>query len=121
VDGILASPFWDKLTIVACAIGLIAAMAFVIRYQRLSGCTWWRHRDGSPNLFGRFLMVRKILLSALFGLFLANRLIGPWAAREAVTSLITLAVAIHTFVPYRLLTEAQKAQPKEEVTDDVRR
>jgi hypothetical protein len=113
VKAILESPFWSHLTIGAVLIGLIAALAFVVRYQYQAGWSWWRHPDGTVNLFGRFLMIRKLLLSTLFGIILLNRLLPGWTGREAVTALLMLAFALHTFVPYRLLSEAQKAQKKE--------
>lgn len=116
---ILLSPFWEYLTFASVVIGLIAALAFVARYQYQAGWSWWRHPDGTVNLFGRFLMIRKILLSALFIVVLLNRLAPAWTAREAVVALLMLAFALHTFVPYRLLTEAQKAQ--KEAGEDVRR
>lgn len=116
MEAFLSSPFWDHLTIVAVLIGLVAALAFVIRYQWVAGSTWWRQPDGSPNLFGRFLMTRKILLSILFAVVLANRWYPGWEAQRAVTAVLMLLFALHTFVPYRLLTEAQKEQ-HEEVKD----
>ena len=117
MEGVLASPFWDWLAIAASAIGLVAAMGFVLRYWHDTGLTWWRHLDGRPNLFGRFLMIRKILLSGLFALILANRFAPDWEARRAFTAILLFGFALHTFVPYRLLTEAQKARShKEEAT-----
>lgn len=117
---LLNSPFWDWLTIGAVVIGLIAAMAFVVRYQIEVGWTWWRHPDGTPNAFGRFLMIRKALLSALFAVILANRVFPGWPGREAVTALLMLGFALQTFVPYRLLVTAQKAHEKEVHSDGVR-
>ncbi len=119
MKAILDSPFWDHLTIGAVLIGLVAALAFVARYQYTAGWSWWRHPDGSVNLFGRFLMIRKLLLSGLFVLIIANRWFPGWTGREALTALLMLAFALHTFVPYRLLTEAQRAQ--KEAGKDVRR
>lgn len=119
---LLASPFWDSLTIVSVVIGLIAALLFVIRYQYEVGFSWYRHTDGGPNHFGRFLMFRKLLLSGLFLLILANRVFPGWTGREAVTALLMFGFALQTFVPYRLLVTAQKAQEKQEATeDDVRK
>lgn len=117
MEQVLASPFWDWLTIAAVGIGLVAAMLFVIRYQIEVGFSWWRQPNGKPNHFGRFLMIRKLLLSALFLLILTNRVFPGWHGREAVTALLMLGFAVQTFVPYRLLISAQKAHVKEEVQD----
>jgi hypothetical protein len=105
---ILSHPFWDSLTIAAAGVGFLAAVLFVGRYQRDEDFGWWKNSDGSPNLFGRFLMIRKILLSLLFALIILNRIFPGWTGREAVTAILFTAFAVHTFVPYRLLTEAQK-------------
>jgi D-alanyl-lipoteichoic acid acyltransferase DltB (MBOAT superfamily) len=115
MEAFLQSPFWGWLTLAAVVIGFIAASAFVVRYQWVAGFTWWRNPDGTRNLFGRFLMIRKILLSVLFIVVLLNRLAPGWHAQKAVTAVLMAAFALHTFVPYRLLTEAQRASRKEEV------
>jgi hypothetical protein len=109
----LSSPYWDWLTIAACGIGLVAALAFVVKYQREVGFGWWRLTDGRPNLFGRFLMIRKILLSMLFGIIITNRFTDEWLGRSALTAVLMLAFALHTFVPYRLLSEARKESTQE--------
>jgi len=111
----LESPFWEYLTIAAVIIGLVAAVAFVVRYQYEVGFSWWRQPNGKPNHFGRFLMIRKILLSALFVIVILNRLFPEWPAKEAVTALLMVAFAVQTFVPYRLLISAQKAHEAQEV------
>ncbi len=121
MESVLASPFWDRLTIAACVIGLVAALAFVVRYQHDAGFTWWRQPDGKPNLFGRFLMTRKILLSALFMLLLANRLFAGWDGRQAVTAVLMLAFALQTFIPYRLLSEAQRERREKEAANGTGR
>lgn len=120
MEAFLSSPFWGWLTLIAVWIGLAAALAFVVRYQAVAGWTWWRNPDGTPNLFGRFLMIRKILLSVLFCVVLLNRYAPGWDARAAVTAVLMLGFALHTFVPYRLLTEAQKAHTEEVGKDDSR-
>lgn len=109
----LNSPFWEYLTLAAVVLGLIAALAFVVRYQYEVGFSWWRQESGKPNHFGRFLMIRKILLSSLFVIVLLNRIVPDWPARKAVTALLMVAFALQTFVPYRLLVTAQRAQEKE--------
>jgi hypothetical protein len=116
---ILESPIWDWLTMGSVIIGLIAALAFAVRYQWEVGFSWWRHRDGIANHFGRFLMIRKLLLSALFILILANRVFPGWTGREAVTAILMMAFALQTFVPYRLLVNAQRAQEKEAASHDL--
>jgi hypothetical protein len=116
MHGFLASPFWDWLAVTASGIGLVAALAFVTRYWHDAGSTWWRHLDGTPNLFGRFLMIRKILLSGLFLIILSNRFAPGWEGRRALTAILLFGFALHTFVPYRLLSEAQKARHNKEDT-----
>lgn len=122
MEAALEHRVWDHLTLSAVFIGLIAALAFVGRYQYEVGFTWWRSRDGQPNHFGRYLMIRNLLLSSLFLLILANRVHPGWTGRSALTALLMLGFAFQTFVPYRLLVSAQKAQERErsrEVTDDA--
>ncbi len=113
MEAALSHPFWDVLTLIAVGTGLFAALLFVVRYQIEVGWTWWRHPNGGPNHFGRFLMIRKVLLSCLFALVLANRAFPGWTGREAVTALLMACFALQTFVPYRLLVSAQKAQEKQ--------
>ena len=123
MDWILNSPFWEYLTLGAVIVGLLAAILFVVRFQYEVGFGWWKHRNGEKNHFGRYLMMRKLLLSALFTLVLVNHLAGfAWAGREALTAILMVAFALQTFVPYRLLIEAQRAHKKEARDDDgVRR
>lgn len=115
---ILESPFWDGVTMASVVIGLFAALLFVIRYQSEVGFSWYRHSDGAPNHFGRFLMFRKILLSGLFLLILANRVFPGWLGREVVTAVLMFGFALQTFVPYRLLVSAQRAQEEQEVKNN---
>ncbi len=121
MEAILASPFWDWLTVAAVVIGMIAALAFVVRYQYVAGWSWWRQPDGRRNLFGRFLMARKLLLAVLFAVVLLNRWQPDWEARKAVTAVLMLAFALHTFVPYRLIGEAQKERREKEAHSGTRR
>lgn len=100
----LDSPFWDWMTIGAVGLGLLAALVFVIRFQIEVGWSWWR----SP--FGRFLMIRKALLTALFTIVLLNRIVGDWPIRGPITALLMLAFAVQTFTPYRLLMRVQREQ-----------
>ena len=120
MEAALEHPMWDLLTLVAVVIGLIAALAFVIRFQYEVGFTWWRTRDGRPNHFGRFLMIRKLLLSSLFLLILANRVFPGWTGRSAVTAILMVAFALQTFVPYRLLVSAQRAQGRDRTKEATR-
>jgi hypothetical protein len=99
---------WYVLTGIASAIGLFACILFVVRYQIETGGAWWRHADGRSNPFGRFLFFRKVLLSCLFALALTNRIFPGWTGQTFVTSIVFVAFAIQTFVPYRLLLQAQK-------------
>lgn len=110
----LDSPFWGWLTVGAVALGMLAALVFVIRFQAEVGWSWWR----SP--FGRFLMIRKTLLTGLFSVVLLNRLIGDWPGRSALTALLMLAFAIQTFVPYQLLMRVQREQQERADADHER-
>lgn len=94
---------WDVMTVAAGVLGLVAAISFVARYLWESGVDAWR----SP--FGRFLLTRKILLSALFGTVIMNRLAGDWWQdyREPSAAIMITAFALQTFWPYRLLLKAQ--------------
>lgn len=119
MEAFLDSPFWRWLILASVVLGLIAAALFVIRYQIEVGFRWWRNEDGSPNSFGRFLMIRKALLTGLFSLVLANMFLPDWPGRRMVTALLMFCFALQTFVPYRLLISAQRAQEKEEARNDA--
>lgn len=110
---LLDAEFWNWLTVGSVVLGLVAALTFVIRFQIEVGWSWWR----SP--FGRFLMVRKVLLSALFTIVLLNRTLEHWPARSMVTALLMLAFALQTFVPYRLLVKVQQQHDKSTTFDDM--
>lgn len=101
---------WLWITVGACVVGLVAALAFVIRFQMESRGAW----RGNP--FGRFLMKRKIILAALFSLILLNRAGWDWweAIRLPVTAILMVLFALQTFVPYRLLVEARQERASEE-------
>ena len=112
--GILAWHGWDYGTVVACALGVFAAGLFVVTFYRDAG------RDAWSNPFGRFLLVRKLLLVGLFELMLVNRSVGgvvredTWHGQDAATFFVFMAVAVHTFVPYGILLEAQRAHAEKE-------
>jgi predicted ferric reductase len=110
---LLDSGFWEWLTIGSVGIGLVAALVFVVRFQMEVGWSWW----SSP--FGRFLMVRKILLACLFVLVLLNRTLEGWPLRNMVTALLMLAFALQTFVPYRLLVKVQRDHDTSRTFDDM--
>lgn len=109
----LDSPLWEWLTIGAVVVGLVAALTFVVRFQVEAGWSWWN----SP--FGRFLMIRKVLLACLFVIVLLNRVLEGWPARNMVTALLMLAFALQTFVPYRLLVKVQREHDASKTFDDM--
>lgn len=101
---LLAHPAWMWVTMAAVVVGFIACVWFVIQLQTEAGWSWW------DNPFGRFLMVRKILLALLFLLVMLNR-VGPewWDLwRIPLTAILMSAFALQTFVPYRLLVRANR-------------
>lgn len=108
MDPVLNWVGWNVITIGACAVGLIAAILFVVKYQIESRGAWRK------NPFGRFLMTRKVLLSCLFALVLANRFLDEWDWRIPITAILMVAFALQTFVPYRLLVEAQQERQHNE-------
>jgi hypothetical protein len=110
---LLDAEFWNWLTVGSVVLGLIACLIFVIRFQIEVGWSWWN----SP--FGRFLMVRKLLLAALFSIVLLNRTVEDWLGRNMVIALLMLAFALQTFVPYRLLVKVQKQHDKSTTFDDM--
>lgn len=107
---------WDWTQPIAAILGLVAALLFVTRYWIESGKAAWK------NPFGRFLLQRKFILSLFFFLILVNRVTegvvtsDAWPGQDAVTALVFLAIALHTFVPYRILLDAQKAHKPKEAT-----
>lgn len=106
----LGWPGWNWITMGAVVLGMVGALAFVIRLQVEAGFSWWH------NPFGRFLMTRKILLVLLFAVVLANRLAPGWSAREAVTTVVMVAFALQTFIPYRLLMKVQREAHSKETS-----
>lgn len=104
----LTHPFWIWLTVVAVVLGFVACVSFVARFLYTSGRDAWR------NPFGKYLIVRKGLLGTLFALILMNATLGEWTGRRPVTAVLMLAFALHTFVPYRLLMDAQRAHTEKE-------
>lgn len=107
---------WDYAQVIACAVGLIAAATFVVRYWQESG------RAAMRNPFGRFMMKRKALLTAFFSLVLTNRwhdgiVTGDaWLGQDLVTAVVFSWFALQTWTPYRLLMDAQRAHDKEEAS-----
>lgn len=106
---------WDVITLVAGLVGLAAALTFLATYLHRSGVDAWH------NPFGRYLIVRKLLLSGLFVAVVLNRLAdgtGWWTTiQEPAMALLISAFALQTFWPYRLLLKAQEeAQLKEEAS-----
>lgn len=113
--GWLWSPLWVYGTLVMCAVGLLAALLFVVDYQRRVGWTWWRHTDGEVNLAGRWLMTWAVSRVLVLGLTLINWAAGPWPGILPVSFTVMTFFALHTFVPYRLLVKAQERRtPTEE-------
>lgn len=100
-------PVWTWITIGAVVLGFIAAVWFIIRYWIEAGRDAWR------NPFGRYLLQRKIVLASLFGLVLINQIVGQWPGRRIALAVVMVAFALQTFVPYRLLMDAQRAHTKE--------
>lgn len=103
---------WKTITISGVWFGLFACVWFVAQLQREAGWSWFR------NPFGRFLMVRKLLLAALFAVVLLNREVPDWVLRDQVTALLMWSFAVHTLVPYRLLVRAQKTAVRSEGVDE---
>lgn len=114
LDAFLLWGGWNVATGVAAFVGLFACVLFVVRFHVETGGAWWRHPDGSPNPFGRFLFFRKLLLAVLFAVLLANRLTPGWIWRDFVVAVLMSAFAVQTFVPYRLLLTAQKEMHRSE-------
>lgn len=94
---------WNWLTVAAGVVGLAASIVFLTQYLWKAGLDAWR------NPFGRYLIVRKVLLAGLFATVILNR--APWnwweSIREPAIALLITAFAVQTFWPYRLLLKAQ--------------
>lgn len=101
---------WTPITVVACGVGLVAAVVFAVAFQWMAGWDWLR------NPMGRYLMSRKVLLAGLFVVILANRFFPGWPGRQMVTAILMSLFAVQTFVPYRLLLKVQDREP--EATSD---
>lgn len=117
IRDLVTHPAWTQVTIGACAIGAAGALLFVIYFRLRVGPTWWRLRDGRPNRFGRYMMVRKVNLAALFALVLANRIWPGWTGSRMALALLMVIFALHTFQPLRLLQEAQRGARNESSRD----
>lgn len=120
-DGWLWSPLWVHGILVMCLVGTLAALLFVVDYQRRVGWSWWRHQDGEANLTGRWLMAWAVSRVLVLGLTLVNWLAGPWPGVLPASFAVMAFFALHTFVPYRLLVKAQerRATPKEKSRDGL--
>lgn len=108
---------WRPLTIAGCVVLAVACLVFVVAYQWKVGWSWWRQPDGSVNLFGRYLMTRKLLELALVAVVLSNRVWPGWLGREMAVAALMWAFALQTFIPYGLLLKAQaetRAHPNQE-------
>jgi hypothetical protein len=109
---------WDYGQVGAAFVGLVAAAWFVYRVFRTAGWDWRR------NPFGRFLVQRKALLALFFTYMITSRFLTgaihtppAWPGQDFLLFVLLTCFALQTFVPYRLLMEAQKeAQMKEEST-----
>lgn len=93
---------WAGLTAAACAVGALLCAWFVLRYQTLTGGAWRSTAEG------RFLMIRKALLGALFTAVLGEHLFPRWPVWGPVVFLLVAVYAAHTYVPYRLMLRAQR-------------
>jgi hypothetical protein len=102
MDLVLGWEGWRQVTIAACVVLALGCLVFVVGYQRAVGWSWWH------NPFGRFMMTRKLVLLALAALILSNRVVGPWAGREAATAFLMWIFALQTFIPYRLLLAVRR-------------
>lgn len=121
-EGWLWSPIWVYGVLVMVAVGTLAALIFVVDYQRRVGWAWWRHQDGEVNLTGRWLMVWAVSRVLVLGLTLVNWAAGPWPGVYPVSFLVMTIFALHTFVPYRLLAKAQGRRartPEEEPREHI--
>ena len=107
MEDVLAWEGWRHITIGACAVTLAGCVLFVVAYQAKVGWGWWRLDDGTPNRGGRYLMSRKVILGAIAGLVLSNRVWPGWEWRPVVTAVLMSTFALQTFIPYRLLVKAQ--------------
>lgn len=113
IRDVLLHPVWEWITIGAVVLGFVAAVWFVTRLQMKAGWGW------RLNPFGRYLMTRKVMLAALFGLVLFNRVAPDWweLVRPIITAVLMTCFALQTFVPYRLLMKAQtEAQDLQEAS-----
>lgn len=105
---------WDYGIVLASIVGVVASVTFITGYSAKAGKSAWN------NPFGRFMLSRETLLFVLFSQVLANRLIGGivrpdvWPGSGLVAFVTYGLFAIHTFMPYRLLIEAQRAHIKQE-------
>jgi len=104
---VLYHQLWDYLVLIACIAGLVLAAWFAISYQAQSRGAW---RD---TAVGRFLMTRKILLAVLFATILSYRLFGDWPGRRPIVALMLVAFAFQTYLPQKMLMEAQRARRAE--------
>lgn len=110
----LEHEMWKWVTIASVVVGMIASVWFVVRYLSEAGKAAYR------NPFGRYLLQRKIILASLFGVVLSNQIFGQWPGRRMAVALLMVAFALQTFVPYRLLMDAQRAHDHKEATMEPR-
>ena len=103
----LAWPGWIDLSLLACFVGLLLAASFVVRYHHRTGGAWHRTPEG------RWTLYRRAMESAVFGLTLVNYFFPTWPGALFASFLLLAGFALQTYVPHRLLTQAQRARDRE--------
>lgn len=104
---VLYHPLWDWIVFGACGVGMVLAGWFAVSYQIQSRGAWRETRAG------RFLVTRKVLLFSLFASVMSYRVFGDFPGRRVLVALMLVAFAFQTWVPYRMLMDAQAERERQ--------
>ena len=88
--------------LVECAIGLVLAGSFVVRYHLRTGGAWRRTREGRWMLYGR------LLIASVLALTLINNLFRGYPGQRVVSFVFFTVYVAHLWWPHMLLSRADR-------------
>lgn len=83
---------YDTLVFIVVGVGAVLCLVFIITYWVVSGGKWLRSSGG------RFMMLTRINILALYLLIMAHRLFGDWPGRKPITVIFFVGFVIGTSI-----------------------